>query len=80
MAGYILCPKPNKKDNFLRDGCDRCDGKSSTGTISVFPVTAVTPVTREALREECKDAKYLDTYTLALLLRQIPVPLSVVFF
>ena len=32
----------------LRDGCDRCDGKSSTGTISVFPVTAVTPVTRKA--------------------------------
>ena len=31
----------------LRDGCDRCDGKFDTDTISVFPVTAVTPVTRK---------------------------------
>lgn len=31
----------------LRDGCDRCDGKFDTDTISIFPVTAVTPVTRK---------------------------------
>ena len=61
-----------------RDGCDRCDGKFHIPPISLFPVTAVTPVMREAEKEECKGAKYLYTYTLALLLRQIPVPLSIV--
>ena len=77
---FLLAETGTKRENFLRDGCDRCDGKFHIPPISLFPITAVTPVTRETLREECKDAKYLDTYTLALLLRQIPVPLSIVFF